>query len=107
VSEILPQFIFNFVVRYVIDEYCTARKAVVLRSFLDALTVGGAHGTPRPMELHAHDPPRYVGDMLAWLHQMTPTEKESAHSLLKGCDKSGIIRNFYSDEHEMLRTWKA
>jgi len=76
--------------KYVIDEYCTARKAVVVRSFLDALTVGGLHGTPRPMELHAHDPPRYVGDMLAWLHQMTPTEKESAHSLLKGCDKSDV-----------------
>ena len=77
------------IARYVIDEYCIARKAVVVRSFLDALTVGGAHGTPRPMELHAHDPPRYVGDMLAWLHQVTPIEKESAHSLLKGCDKSG------------------
>ena len=52
--------------RYVVDEYCTARRSVVVRSFLDALTVGGPHGTPRPMELHAHDPPRYVGDMLAW-----------------------------------------
>ena len=31
----------------------------------------------------------YVGDMLAWLHQMTPTEKENAQALLKGCDKSG------------------
>lgn len=27
--------------------------------------------------------------MLAWLHQMTPTERENAQSLLKGCDKSG------------------
>ena len=31
----------------------------------------------------------YVGDMLAWLHQMTPTEKENAQALLKGCDKAG------------------
>ncbi len=54
------------VYRYVVDEYCTARRSVVVRSFLDALTVGGPHGTPRPMEVHAHDPPRYVGDMLAW-----------------------------------------
>ena len=33
----------------------------------------------------------YVGDMLAWLHQMTPTEKENAQALLKGCDKSGML----------------
>lgn len=76
--------------KYVIDEYCTARRGVVLRCFLDALTVGGPNGTPRPIELHAHDPPRYVGDMLAWLHQMTPTEKDSAHALLKGCHKSDV-----------------
>nr|CAG4646151.1 EOG090X03SX [Macrothrix elegans] len=76
--------------KYVIDEYCTVRRAFVARSFIDALTVGGPHGTPRPIELHAHDPARYVGDMLAWLHQMTPTEKENAQALLKGCDKSDI-----------------
>nr|CAG4636061.1 EOG090X03SX [Eubosmina coregoni] len=86
--------------KYVIDEYCTVRRAVVVRSFLDALTVGGPHGTPRPIELHAHDPARYVGDMLAWLHQMTPTERENAQSLLKGCDKSDIselVRNALSN----------
>lgn len=25
---------------------------------------------PRPIEMHAHDPRRYVGDMLAWVHQV-------------------------------------
>lgn len=25
---------------------------------------------PRPIEVHAHDPLRYVGDMLGWLHQV-------------------------------------
>ena len=55
--------------RYVLDEYCAARRQLLVRSFVDALTVGGPGGTPRPIELHAHDPPRYVGDMLAWLHQ--------------------------------------
>ena len=57
----------------VIDEYCQARRTLVTRSFLDALTLGGPGGTPRPIELHAHDPQRYVGDMLAYLHQATPT----------------------------------
>ena len=26
---------------------------------------------PRPIEVHAHDPLRYVGDMLGWLHQVS------------------------------------
>nr|CAG4638356.1 EOG090X03SX [Cyclestheria hislopi] len=76
--------------KYVIDEYCNARRSLVVRSFLEALTVGGPHGTPRPIELHAHDPPRYIGDMLAWLHQMTPTEKENVQALLNGCDRSDV-----------------
>jgi hypothetical protein len=42
-------------------------------------------GTPRPIEWHAHDPQRYVGDMLAWLHQATPTENENIRALLKSC----------------------
>ena len=41
-----------------VDEYCTVRRGAVVRQFLDALTIGGPHGTPRPIELHAHDPAR-------------------------------------------------
>lgn len=44
--------------RYIVDEFCTVRRSVVVRSFLDALTKGGPNGTPRPIELHAHDPAR-------------------------------------------------
>lgn len=49
---------FSPFTRYVIDEYCTVRRAYVARSFIDALTIGGPNGTPRPIELHAHDPAR-------------------------------------------------
>lgn len=45
----------------------------------------GPGGTPRPIELHSHDPLRYVGDMLAWLHQAAASEKEYVHSLFKKC----------------------
>ncbi|CAB3977800.1 Conserved oligomeric Golgi complex subunit 6, partial [Paramuricea clavata] len=45
-------------------------------------------GTPRPIELSAHDPIRYLGDMLAWLHQGIASEKESIHSLLKHAQSS-------------------
>ena len=48
---------------------------------MDALTRGGPNGLPRPIELHAHDPIRYVGDMLAWIHQMMATERKFLESL--------------------------
>ncbi|XP_065353864.1 conserved oligomeric Golgi complex subunit 6 [Cloeon dipterum] len=76
--------------QYVLDEYATARRAVLVRGFLDALTLGGPGGTPKPIEMHAHDPQRYVGDMLAWLHQAIPVEAENLQSLLKKCDHSLI-----------------
>lgn len=76
--------------RYVLDEYRTSRRSVLVRAFIDALTQGGPGGTPKPIEMHAHDPKRYVGDMLAWLHQSIPSERENLLILLKGCDKTGI-----------------
>ena len=47
---------------------------------MDALTRGGPQGLPRPIELHAHDPLRYVGDMLAWVHQAIAAEREFLES---------------------------
>ncbi|XP_071798111.1 conserved oligomeric Golgi complex subunit 6-like isoform X2 [Asterias amurensis] len=69
--------------RYGLDEYGTARRTAVVRGFIDALTRGGPGGTPRPIELHCHDPLRYVGDMFAWLHQTTASEKENIQAFLK------------------------
>ncbi|XP_037070535.1 conserved oligomeric Golgi complex subunit 6-like [Pollicipes pollicipes] len=71
--------------QYVMDEYCNVRRQLLVRAFIDALTSGGRGGTPRPIELHAHDPLRYVGDMLAWLHQATPSEREALQALLREC----------------------
>lgn len=64
----------------------TFRRSLLVKSFLDALTVGGPGGTPRPIELHAHEPPRYIGDMLAWLHQAIPSEKENINTLMRACN---------------------
>ncbi|KAK1786393.1 hypothetical protein P4O66_018089 [Electrophorus voltai] len=69
--------------KYTLDEFGTARRSAVVRGFIDALTRGGPGGTPRPIEMHSHDPLRYVGDMLAWLHQATASEKEHLEALLK------------------------
>lgn len=79
-----------FLFRYILDEYCAARKTALVTSFMDALTLGERHGsTPNPIGMHANDPKRYVGDMLAWLHQALPVEKENILTLVKGCDKAG------------------
>jgi hypothetical protein len=77
--------------KYIIDEYCTARRSVLVSSFIDALTLGRGHNNDsNPIEMHAHDPKRYVGDILAWLHQAIPVEKENFLILLSDCDKSSI-----------------
>lgn len=52
------RFLFCFV-RYTLDEFGTARRSAVVRGFIDALTRGGLGGTPRPIEMHSHDPMRY------------------------------------------------
>ncbi|KAK7496642.1 hypothetical protein BaRGS_00012049 [Batillaria attramentaria] len=72
--------------KYSLDEYGTARRSAVVRGFIDALTRGGPGGTPRPIELHSHDPLRYTGDMLAWVHQAAASEKEYLQTLLKLCE---------------------
>ncbi|XP_071081994.1 conserved oligomeric Golgi complex subunit 6-like [Haliotis cracherodii] len=72
--------------KYSLDEFGTARRSAVVRGFIDALTRGGPGGTPRPIELHSHDPLRYVGDMLAWLHQAAASEKEHLQTLMKNCE---------------------
>ena len=59
------------------------RQTSLLSSFLEALTRGGPGGLPRPIELHAHDPTRYVGDMLAWVHQVMASEREFLESLFR------------------------
>ncbi|XP_040399158.1 conserved oligomeric Golgi complex subunit 6 isoform X2 [Cygnus olor] len=115
--------------KYTLDEFGTARRSAVVRGFIDALTRGGLGGTPRPIEMHSHDPLRYcanknveeiillpvhtsdpshrkpliyteisvflryVGDMLAWLHQATASEKEHLEAMLKLVTIQGVEEN--------------
>ncbi|KAG8224118.1 hypothetical protein J437_LFUL001812 [Ladona fulva] len=86
--------------KYVLDEYATSRRSILVKSFIDALTQGGPGGTPGPIEMHADDPKRYVGDMLAWLHQSIPVEEENLQTFLKICkesDKGGHISSTLSN----------
>jgi hypothetical protein len=55
---------------------------------VDALQHGGPGGNPRPIEVYAHDPIRYIGDMLAWIHQAACSERETLDQLLDEVDGS-------------------
>jgi len=68
--------------RHAAEEAASGRQQALFGRFLTALTRGGPGGVPRPMEAHAHDPRRYVGDMCAWLHQACAGERELMRSLL-------------------------
>ena len=59
-------------------------QGVLLRRFLAALTTGGSTGLPRPIDMLAHDPARFVGDMLAWVYEALLTERELVDSLFEG-----------------------
>ncbi|GFR52692.1 hypothetical protein Agub_g15319 [Astrephomene gubernaculifera] len=62
--------------KYCAEEVATARHNSLFQRFITALTRGGPGGVPRPIEIHAHDPQRYVNDMLAWVHQALASERE-------------------------------
>ncbi|CAO3609200.1 unnamed protein product [Cunninghamella echinulata] len=65
----------------ILDELAVARRDAVARAFITALTRGGP--SSRPIELQAHDSLRYIGDMLAWVHQACASEKEMLESLFQ------------------------
>ncbi|KAL3666305.1 hypothetical protein V7S43_008557 [Phytophthora oleae] len=69
---------------YCKESLTTSRRSLIVRRFIMALTVGGPNGIPRPIEMHAHDPVRYCGDMLAWVHQAIATESEFFRVLFDG-----------------------
>lgn len=47
--------------RYCAEEVATARHGALFQRFIAALTRAGPGGLPRPIEMHAHDPRRYIG----------------------------------------------
>ena len=52
------------------------RRKIVLQDFMEALTQGENALSARAIEIQAHDPLRYLGDILAWTHQAVAGEKE-------------------------------
>ena len=59
------------------DLVVNSRRIQLVQKFVVALTQGGPSGQVfRAMDLHVHDAVRYVGDMLAWMHQAIASEEE-------------------------------
>ncbi|KAK7745963.1 Golgi transport complex subunit 6 [Cytospora paraplurivora] len=68
-----------------LDLFAETREQVLSDSFYTALTGSSPSGVEdrslKPIELAAHDPLRYVGDMLAWVHSAAVSERESLEIL--------------------------
>lgn len=47
-----------------------------MQDFMEALTQGDNVLSARAIDIQAHDPLRYLGDILAWTHQAVASEKE-------------------------------
>lgn len=89
-----------------LSDLAAVRQSTILNSFVAALTRGGPSGLPRPIELHAHDPIRYVGDMLAWVHQAMATEHEFLDSLFGlGGEKRMVGSVWRSDQQSEEARW--
>lgn len=68
-----------------LDYFAEAREHVLADAFYSALTGSSTDRDQnlmtKPIEFYAHDPLRYVGDMLAWTHSTTVSEREALESL--------------------------
>lgn len=84
-----------------LDFFAENREHVLSDAFYAALTGGSAQsggagpGLGKAIELNAHDPLRYVSDMLAWAHAATVGEREALQIL------------FVSDADEISKSIKA
>ncbi|ATY64769.1 AAA-core [Cordyceps militaris] len=62
-----------------LDFFADARQHILSGSFFNALTgdsAGEGSAAVKPIDMIAHDPLRYVGDMLAWIHSAAVSERE-------------------------------
>lgn len=68
-----------------LDFFAEARERILSDSFYAALTGTSSSGesdqSVKPIDMTAHDPLRYVGDMLAWIHSATVSEREALEVL--------------------------
>jgi len=66
-----------------LDTFAESRERTLSDAFYGALTGNMASGgeMSRPIEFSMHEPLRYVGDMLAWIHSSAVSERETLEGL--------------------------
>lgn len=68
-----------------LDFFAEAREYILSDAFhyalTDAVSAGEGDRNIKPIEFSAHDPLRYVGDMLAWVHSAAVSEREALEAL--------------------------
>ncbi|KAI0409391.1 oligomeric Golgi complex subunit 6 [Xylaria palmicola] len=90
-----------------LDYFSEAREQILSDSFYLALTGTSASSAKdhsiKPIELAAHDTLRYVGDMLAWAHSATVSEREALEVLFVS-DAGEIVKGMQEGrENELWR----
>ncbi|CAG8527849.1 660_t:CDS:10 [Paraglomus brasilianum] len=85
--------------QYCLEDLVHIRRTAILNLFMNALTRGGPNGTPKPIESHAHDPFRYIGDMLAWVHQAVAGEHEFLQALFDVVEDN--VEESLEDKHPL------
>jgi hypothetical protein len=76
-----------------LDFFAEARQTTLAEAFHAALM--GSGGATKAIEFSTHEPLRYIGDMLAWVHSTAVSEKEALEGL------------FVSDAEEISRGLSA
>jgi hypothetical protein len=64
-----------------LDNFASTRETTLSNAFHVALTGQGDDTVGKPIEFQAHDPLRYISDMLAWVHSATVGEREALEVL--------------------------
>lgn len=85
------------------DTFAESREHILSESFHSALDDAfdsgkadrAAGSQPKPIEFSAHDPLRYIGDILAWVHSAAVSEREALSVL------------FISDDGELVKGIQA
>lgn len=80
-----------------LDFFSEARQKLLVQAFYEALTGSASESAnnragSKPIELLAHDPLRYVGDMLAWLHSAAVSEREALEVLFISGEEDSLAK---------------
>jgi hypothetical protein len=87
-----PMLLYILTSRVCLNEITSARQQVVLNVFMTALSRGFPDKNIPPIEIVAHDPFRYIGDMLSLVLELAMSEKSFTEQVL--ADKRGTSKFF-------------